>query len=129
VPGGNETILLVEDPEEVLDAIAALLRRLGYEVHTARHLEEALDVVAGVENLDLLVTDVVLPAQNGLAVAERIRELRPGVAILYMSAFTSDLVIPAEDRSSGNFLSKPFTVEDIARKIRRILHPGEEEAR
>lgn len=128
VPRGTETILLVEDQAEVLDAIAALLRRLGYHVLPAEDLDEAVGVAGSLEEeLHLLITDVVLPNRNGLAVAERIRELRPEVAILYMSAFTSDVVIPVADRRSGNFLAKPFTVEDIARKIRQILDGDVEE--
>jgi CheY-like chemotaxis protein len=76
--------------------------------------------------IDLLLTDVVMRGLNGRETAERVRALRPGVAVLYMSGYTDDAVLRSGVFESGTaFLQKPFGAADLARKIRQVLDARE----
>ena len=114
-------ILLVEDDEGVRDSTKGLLERLGYTVLDAASPTAALDIlrVRGAD-IDLVLTDIVLPEMSGLRLAEQVRAERPSVRIVYMSAFPD-----AADRdgldAGVNYLSKPFTVDALARMLRDAL--------
>lgn len=125
-PGGDEAILVVEDQDQVRDVVRSILERLGYRVATARNADEALGLVRDGIPLDLLIADVVLPAMNGVALAERIVERRPHVRVLVMSGFTSESALPQGEiggRPCG-FLLKPVTLPGLARAVRDALDSG-----
>jgi PAS domain S-box-containing protein len=121
---GSETILVVED-EDILRELAQLtLEESGYCVLLASRAEEAVDVARETRGrIDLLLSDVVLPGDmNGVALASRLEEERPGLRTLLMSGYTGDIV----DRhliESGNraFIQKPFTPSALATRIREVL--------
>ncbi|MEX2221109.1 MAG: PAS domain S-box protein [Candidatus Rokuibacteriota bacterium] len=122
-PGHGETILLVEDAQRVRAVVREILEMSGYVVLEARHGAEALEVSnrhAG--SIHLLVTDVVMPQMSGRELAQRLATLRPELKVLYMSGYTDDAIVRHGVLASGiAFLSKPFTPNALALKVRDVL--------
>jgi CheY-like chemotaxis protein len=120
---GSETVLLVEDEDEVRAVVRRVLRRYGYTVLEARNAGEALLLTEQhTGGIDILLTDVVMPGMNGPELARRLQPLRPRMRVLCMSGYTDDAVVRQGqiDRGMG-FLQKPITPERLARKLRDIL--------
>jgi len=122
-PGHGETILLVEDAQRVRAVVREILEMSGYVVLEARHGAEALEVSnqhAG--PIHLMVTDVVMPQMSGRELAQRLATLRPDLKVLYMSGYTDDAIVRHGVLASGiAFLSKPFTPDALALKVRELL--------
>lgn len=119
---GNERVLLVEDEATVRRAVAAVLRRYGYEVVEADGPQRALEICQDDTRFDLLITDVVMPGMSGRDLAERISTLKPDLRILYTSGYTDNTVFRQGGIPTGvHFLQKPFMPEALARKIREAL--------
>jgi signal transduction histidine kinase/CheY-like chemotaxis protein len=121
--GHGETILLVEDAQRVRAVVREILEMSGYLVLEARHGAEALEVGnrhAG--TIHLLVTDVVMPQMSGRELSQRLATLRPDLKVLYMSGYTDDAIVRHGVLASGiAFLSKPFTPDALALKVREVL--------
>jgi PAS domain S-box-containing protein len=121
--GRGEAILVVEDEAQVRALTSRILADHGYEVLQAPNGEVALEECAAVhEHIDLLVTDVVMPAMSGAELAERLLETRPDMKVLYMSGYTSDVVLRhgPRDRDAA-VLEKPFSAEGLLSKVRESL--------
>ncbi|HBB88277.1 MAG TPA: hypothetical protein DC047_11735 [Blastocatellia bacterium] len=123
VPGGSETILLVEDEDLVRDLAVEILEEFGYVVITAANGEEGLRICkefAG--GIDLLISDVVMPRMSGRELAQHISVLRPETKVLFMSGYTDDAIVRhgilEEDMA---FIQKPFLPDALARKAREVL--------
>jgi two-component system cell cycle sensor histidine kinase/response regulator CckA len=123
VPGGSETVLLVEDEPGVRELGECTLAELGYVVIVATNGAHAVELAAATtQRIDLLVTDVVMPGMNGREVAARLAATRPGVKQLFMSGYTDDAIVRHGIlQSQVPFLQKPFTPSDLARKVRLVL--------
>lgn len=121
--GGNEVILVAEDEDPVRTVMTDMLRKQGYNVLAAPGGYEALDMAAELGGkLDLLVTDIVMPRMGGRELAETLRRQRPGLKVLFVSGYTEGAIAQSEDLAPGTaFLHKPFTPEDLARKIRELI--------
>jgi two-component system, cell cycle sensor histidine kinase and response regulator CckA len=121
--GGKEVILMVEDEEAILELNKEVLERLGYVVLDATRPDEALQKVRLYEgDIDLIITDVVLPGMNGNELAERVREIRPEIKILFMSGYTADVIAKRGVLEEGfHFIQKPFPLQDLASKVRAVL--------
>jgi signal transduction histidine kinase/CheY-like chemotaxis protein len=119
---GSETILLVDDDEIVRVTVASMLEELGYTVLTAENAAKAIGLVESGAAANLLLTDVVMPVVGGRELAERVRELRPDIRILFTSGFAENAVVYNGQPDSGiELLTKPFDRERLATKIRRVL--------
>jgi PAS domain S-box-containing protein len=120
---GSETVLLVEDEEQVRAVARRILERNGYEVLAPAGAEEALRLAGEYPNpIQLLVTDVVMPRISGAELSARLRQLRPQLKVLYVSGYT-DGGIGAHGmlEDGASFLQKPFTTDSLARKVRSVL--------
>jgi PAS domain S-box-containing protein len=120
---GTETILLVEDEPEVRRVCALTLRRLGYQVIVADDAEHALEICASGERaLHAVLTDVVMPGISGVALVDRLRGLRPGLKVLFMSGYTDRHIVDASILSdSAAFIHKPFTPDALGKQLRALL--------
>jgi signal transduction histidine kinase/ActR/RegA family two-component response regulator len=123
---GSETILLAEDQEQVRTVARAILERHGYQVLEARDGSEALGLGEGhPATIDLLVTDVVMPGMTGRELAERLRPLRPGMRVLYVSGYTEETILHQRVVAPGvAFLQKPLVPRTLLAKIREVLDAG-----
>ena len=117
----GETVLVVEDAKPLRGLICEALSASGCTVLSARDGREALQIVnerKGV--IDLLLTDVIMPGISGPALAKQVRSLRPQTKILYMSGYSGEF-LPDMLTPGVSFIQKPFTLADLARKIRKML--------
>ncbi len=123
VPGGTETILVVEDSMTVLQMCKTMLEILGYQVLVANGKDQAFKLVHEYEGkIDLLLTDVVMPDMNGKELSERIIAVKPNLKCLYMSGYTADVIARQGILEEGiKFIAKPFSMRDLAAKIRDVL--------
>lgn len=123
IRGGSETILIVEDEEAVLKLSSDMLQILGYCVLAARSTEEAIQLARQCgDQIDLLLTDVVMPNMNGKELADRITAIKPDLKRLYMSGYTADLISRQGILEEGvHFISKPFSLRGLAAKVRETL--------
>jgi len=124
---GDETILLVEDELVVRQLVAEILEDSGYSVLQASDGPSALELVRRHTGaLDALVTDVVMPGMSGPEVAQAITSMRPGTQILYMSGYTDSAIGHHGVLAPGiAFLQKPFSADDLTRKVRTLLDEAE----
>ena len=123
MPRGTETILLVEDDDGVKSLTTRILEGLGYRVFGARDVNEAFHYVdQNSEPIHLVLTDVIMPHCNGPSFVHRLKAVREGFKVLYMSGFTDEVVIHHGAMSpEGCFLQKPFSREALAQKVRIAL--------
>ncbi|AHG93263.1 PAS sensor protein (plasmid) [Gemmatirosa kalamazoonensis] len=123
---GSETVLLVEDDAMVRRLAEATLERAGYRVLTAPNGGDALRLAAGRDGaIDLVITDVVMPGMPGPELAQRLEASQSGLRVLYMSGYADDTMARHginEERVS--FLAKPFTPDELARRVREVLDAG-----
>jgi CheY-like chemotaxis protein len=118
----GETILVVEDEERVRQVSVDALRELGYDVLQAADGDQALAVLALHPEIGLLFTDVVMPNMNGRQLAEQARSARPDLKILYTTGYTRNAIVHNGMLDAEvAFLAKPFTVDQLARKIRKVI--------
>jgi two-component system cell cycle sensor histidine kinase/response regulator CckA len=122
-PAGKGTILLVEDDAPLRQLTVRLLQSLGYRVFDAEDAASALAISdAAKENIDLLLTDVVLPKINGRALSETLQKKRPTLRVLFTSGYTGQIVGKGNILEENcHFLPKPYTRSCLAQKVREVL--------
>ena len=121
----NEVILVVDDEFHVRQMSAESLRELGYTVLEAANGDEALDYMAKRSDIGMLFTDIVMPGINGRELADKAREHDPNLPILFTTGYTRDTTFHDGMVDRGVvLLSKPFTLEQLAQKIRQVLDSG-----
>jgi PAS domain S-box-containing protein len=121
---GSETILLVEDDISVREFAVEALNTLGYKVIWASNGQTAIELVeTDSPHIDLLITDIVMPEMNGEELAKRIKAIYPELKIIFVSGYTDNHLLH-DDGTLGkevNFIQKPYSIEKLAKEIRRIL--------
>ncbi len=122
---GPETVLLVEDEDEVRRMAREALLLSGYSVLEASHGDQALEISDGYDKpIDVMVTDIVMPGMSGRKLARKMTEKRPAMKVLYVSGYVDrGMPSPAVLESGSGFLRKPLTPELLTLKIREILGP------
>jgi two-component system, cell cycle sensor histidine kinase and response regulator CckA len=123
ITGGTETVLVVEDQEEVRQLVREVLVRHGYRVRTCASARETLRFLASNDmKVDLLLTDIVMPQMDGRHLAYLCQSQYPGLKVLYMSGYTTHSVATEGISERGlAFIQKPFTAKDILAKVRQVL--------
>lgn len=123
LPQGRETVMLAEDEEQVRRMIREILEMNGYRVLEASSGKEALSIYKQYgEQIDLILTDAVMPQMSGRELAQSLETLNPGIKVLYMSGYTDDAIVRHGLLDQGiAFLQKPFTPEALTRKVREVL--------
>jgi PAS domain S-box-containing protein len=124
LPGGGETILVVEDDARVRRVAVARLKDTGYQVIEAATATEALSQLALHPETDLLFTDVVMPGgMTGDELAQEVRAVRPDIRILFTSGYAEPEVAGRELAVDGSWLKKPYTAKELAVRLRELLDP------
>ncbi|HEY1205431.1 MAG: response regulator [Bryobacteraceae bacterium] len=127
----RETVLLVDDEPHVVALVKKMLLRAGYSVLSATDPEEAIRLVEAQEaGIDLLLTDVAMPQLNGRELADRLKAMRRGLRVLYMSGFMKEALLKYYSISIAGipFVQKPFTPETLASRVREVLDAPAAEA-
>jgi PAS domain S-box-containing protein len=128
LPQGRETVLLAEDEEQVRRIARVILEMNGYHVLEASGGDEALSIYKQHEGqIDLVMTDVVMPQMSGRELAQSLETLQPGIKVLYMSGYTDDAIVRHGllDQEIA-FIQKPFTPEALTYKVREVLDASQE---
>jgi len=122
-PGGNETILLVEDEPAILKMVRMMLERKGYSVLSAATPAEAIALAGShTDKIHLLMTDVVMPGMNGRDLARHLIGIYPDVKLLFMSGYTANVIAHQGVLDEGvAFIQKPFSTADLFVKLRNLL--------
>ncbi len=126
VPGGHETILLVEDENSILNMAKLLLEKLGYRVLAASTPGEAIHLAKAHDGeICMLIVDVIMPEMNGRDLARRLVSLYPQMGCLFMSGYSGDVIAHHGMLDEGvQFIQKPFSMQDLAVKVREVLDAG-----
>jgi signal transduction histidine kinase len=119
---GTETVLLVEDAPMIRRLAREVMTRAGYVVLEAADGEQAAQLAARPTRIEVLLTDVIMPGANGVALAEQLRRTRPDLRVLFMSGYTDNAIVRNGLLEDGaTFLQKPFTPEELLRKLRAVI--------
>jgi two-component system, cell cycle sensor histidine kinase and response regulator CckA len=123
LPSGSEQVLLVEDEPAVRQLIARVLRGQGYAVYESENGQEALQLVENgtLAQIDLLLTDLVMPVMGGRELAQRLAARLPTLKILFVSGYAADERLSLDSFYAAAFLAKPFSPATLAQKVRELL--------
>jgi PAS domain S-box-containing protein len=123
VSGGTGTVLIVEDDAAILEIGQSILEKLGYTVIAADTPDRAIEIAREMKGkIDLLITDVVMPQMSGRDLVQHLVKITPGLKCLYMSGYTANVIAHRGVLEPGvHFLQKPFTIRDIATKVREVI--------
>jgi two-component system, cell cycle sensor histidine kinase and response regulator CckA len=118
---GSGTLLLVEDEDMVRTVAERALTRHGYDVLTAHNGEEGLQILKSRNDIDLLVSDVVMPVMDGPSLGRQARALYPDLPIIFMSGYAEEHLRDSIDLDQIEFLPKPFSVQRLAEIVKQVL--------
>jgi two-component system cell cycle sensor histidine kinase/response regulator CckA len=119
---GTETVLLVEDAPMIRRLARQIMTRAGYTVVEAGDANQAMELVKKYPRLDVLLTDLIMPGPSGVELAEQLKVARPGIRVLFMSGYTDNAIVRnGMLGESAAFLQKPFTPEELLRKLRNVI--------
>lgn len=129
--GGTEHILVVEDDKPVQQNLVAQLKDLGYRVSVADNGPQALELLASLPDVDLLFTDIIMPAgMNGRELAEQAQTMRPGLRVLFSSGYTNNALVHQGRLDHGvQLLGKPYHRQELATKVRSVLDTPPEDTK
>jgi DNA-binding NtrC family response regulator len=119
---GTETVLLVEDAPMIRRLAREIMQRAGYTVIDAGDAPQAMELLDKHGPIDLLLTDLIMPGPSGVELSEQVRKQQPHVQVLYMSGYTDNAILrDGMLGDSATFLQKPFTPEELLRKLRSVM--------
>jgi CheY-like chemotaxis protein len=119
---GAQTVLVVDDAEELRELARRLLQRQGYTVLVAANADEALQLFDRNASIDVLLTDVVMPGASGPELTRQLVERRPALKVIYMSGYTEEAIVQHGVLNRGiAFLQKPFSSETLGQKFHEVL--------
>lgn len=120
---GNETILLVDDEQIIIDVARDMLEILGYQVIVAQNGQDAIDIYARQkEEIDMVIQDMVMPGLNGADVFRALKKINPKVKVILASGYIMNKQIAAVlEQGCRAFMPKPFRLEDLSVKVREVL--------
>jgi CheY-like chemotaxis protein len=120
---GQETVLLVDDEDMILDVGTRMLKKLGYQVFTARDGKEAISVFQKHRGkIDVIVLDMIMPRMGGGETYDRIKKIRPGVKVLLSSGYSiNGQASEILNRGCDGFIQKPFNLQNLSQSLRAIL--------
>lgn len=122
---GKALILIVDDEEDVRELVGEILRTAGYDTIPARHGEEALEILKVHPDVDLVLTDVMMPRYDGPTMARRIAQDRPGLPVLFMTGYPPETLKALGMLPTGEPpIEKPFPTQALVTKVREALKPG-----
>jgi DNA-binding NtrC family response regulator len=125
----SQTVLVVDDEPEIRKLVSAMLARNGFKVLSADTGENAIKLFKNNPDTALLLTDVVAPGMSGPMIADEIAALRPDIKVLFMSGYDSTQVVQRYVVEKGySLLVKPFTMEQLEKKVRSVLASGTAQA-
>ena len=120
---GSETILIVDDEDQVLDACRAMLNQLGYNTILAKNGKEAVEIFQNENaNIDLIILDMIMPVMDGLTAYENLKEINANVKVILSSGYSiTDNIKEIVAKGCDEFIQKPFTLSQISRVTRELL--------
>ncbi|MCK6548405.1 response regulator [Myxococcota bacterium] len=118
---GRETVLLVEDEEQLRRTTTKMLANAGYEVVPATSAEEAIALLRLTPNVALVISDVVMPGMSGAELAEHLAQTHPKLPVLLISGYTDDKLTKLDAYDPAFFLAKPYTLAELTKKVRQLL--------
>ncbi|MDD5483154.1 MAG: ATP-binding protein [Kiritimatiellae bacterium] len=123
LPGGPETVFIVDDEIHITSMLSQILSKIGYKVLTATTSSKAIALCRKHKgNIDIILSDIIMPDMNGVELLATLRETRPELKAIFMSGYTSSMAVESTGMDKNTvFLQKPFTFEELARKIRSSL--------
>ena len=126
IAGKVHTLLIVDDEERLRKAMERSFRQEGYQTWTAASGEEALTLLRGEKKVDLVITDLVMPGMDGMALVRAIRDFDPGMKVIVLTAYGSDeSMTEAEALGVAYYLSKPFDLFHLKSRVKSLLKaPG-----
>ena len=114
------TVMVVDDEPMIRILVSAALSRSGYKVIVAESPTRAIAILDSLPELELLVTDVVMPEISGCELALLMRQQRPGLKVLFMSGYVAADKLPCLDQNT-DFLGKPFVIQELTERVTRML--------
>lgn len=129
MPGGKETILVIDDEVNIVNMIKHILSDLGYTVIPATFCSEALTAAENYSGkIDLVLSDIIMPSKSGVELVEELRATRPGLKVLYMSGYANNAATQiGQMPADTTFLQKPFSFELMAKRVRETLDKESQE--
>ena len=123
--GQGQTVLVVDDEPVVLRLAARILRQNGYNTLEAETYEKALSLASSTD-VQLLLTDSVMPRMSGATLAEHVVTMRPGLRVLYMSGHAEEVLSERIAQDRAEFIQKPFTAQALLERVASVLGTGAE---
>lgn len=123
LPGGSETIFIVDDEIHIVSMLNQILSKIGYKVLSATNSSQAITLSKEYQQtIDIVLSDIIMPDMNGIELLSILRESRPQLKAIFMSGYTNSMAVESVGMDANTvFLQKPFTFEDLAKKIRASL--------
>ncbi|MDP2754356.1 MAG: response regulator, partial [Nitrospirota bacterium] len=122
MPPGYETILFVEDEEELRTRCASILNELNYKVLSASNSEEALDIYSSTSlKIDLIISDIIMPKKSGIDLFNELRSINPDIKFIFVTDYGLSEQIDYIGREANAVIKKPYNFQEMARVIRKVL--------